>query len=118
MIGCSSSARTTDGALDSQEVVAELRATGLTVSPAGPAIQSYFTETGEEYTVASGGTVQIYEYESRAAAESDVDRIQLSQADAVASPHFYHEGNVIVVYIGNQPEVEQALTSILGTQVL
>ena len=118
MMGCTSSARTADGGLDTQEVIADLRATGLVISPRGPALQSFFTETGEEFSVASGGTLQVYEYDSTTEAESNVDRINLSQVDATSSPHFYHKGNVIVVYFGNQPEVEHALTSSLGSQVL
>ena len=104
---------TSQATTDAATVVEQLRARGLNVQPAGTARQRRLSQPGRAYIIGTG-TLEIYEYRSEAAAVLDVR--QIDQADLSPAPtvHIYQGRNLIVLYFGNDLDVEQALDDIVG----
>jgi len=65
--------------------------------------------------------IQAYEYADAAAAAQDASRILpdgISQSTMVkggGSPHFFRQGRLIALYVGNDPAVLRLLTALLGS---
>jgi hypothetical protein len=105
--------------------VDKLRASGATVEhPALPqvVVQDFFSVTGQVFKV-NGEEVQVFEYESKSEAEAeaalvspDGSSIGTSMPFWIAPPHFYKAGRIIVLYVGVNPKVTEALETVLGVQ--
>ncbi len=109
-------------ATDYASLVSNLRAAGATVEPAGEIIQDFFSVEGKAIKV-NGEDVQVFEYPDNAAAEAeaqlvspDGSSIGTSMPFWVAPPHFYKAGRIIVLYVGENANVMDALESVLGAQ--
>ncbi len=100
-----------------------LRAKDLQVRIASltPEDQSPFPNaTGYTLSV-NGQTVQVYEYADEAAASADVGSVSRDGSTIgnqtvswVGMPHFYHTGNVILLYLGNNRAIMNPLEEIAG----
>ena len=97
-----------------------LYAMGLTVEPAGKIRQPFFSVEGEVVGV-NGYEVEVFEYPDSTAAEADASLVSADGGSVgptlvhwVAPPHFYRRGRLMVVYIGEDPVVAEALESVLG----
>lgn len=73
--------------------------------------------------LANGETIQVYEFFSEAKTleaslliSQDGTEISTSIIRWIDEPHFYSKGNVIVQYIGHNPEILNLLDSLLGNQ--
>ena len=71
----------------------------------------------------NGDDVQIFEYETAADADAeaalispDGSTIGTSMITWVSTPHFYKKEKLIVIYIGEKPEVIKGLEEALGKQ--
>jgi hypothetical protein len=107
---------------DTESLIANLRATGATVEPAGEISQAFFSVTGQVITVNSGD-VQVFEYEDAAARDAeaalvspDGSSVGTTMITWVATPHFYKAGNLIVLYVGGDQAVINPLGAVLGPQ--
>ncbi len=103
-------------------LVDNLRATGATVEPVEGITQPFFSVEGKVITV-NGENVQVFEYENAAATDteaalvsSDGSSVGTSMPFWVAPPHFYKEGKLIVLYVGDSEAVTEVLDSVLGPQ--
>jgi hypothetical protein len=108
---------------DYVSLVDNLRASSLTVEPAGEISQPFFSVEGQLITVNGSDTVQVFEYTDAAAADAEASQVApdgLSVGTTsilwVATPHFYKKGKLIVLYVGDNTIVTDALTSLLGPQ--
>ncbi|MDC8437730.1 MAG: hypothetical protein LV468_01870, partial [Candidatus Nitrosotenuis sp.] len=70
-----------------------------------------------------GATIQVYEFQSESDAESarltvseDGTEIGTSIIRWMDTPHFYAKGKIIVLYVGQNPEVTSLLEAFLGNQ--
>lgn len=104
-------------------LVDALRAEGATVEPTGSIDQPFFSVQGQTITV-NGEGVQVFEFESEAAAESAVDLVSPDGSSVGANmitwidtPHFYHKGKLIVLYVGSNDSVTANLEHTLGAQI-
>ena len=96
--------------------------TGATVEPAGKISQSFFP--GDGYLIkVNGADVQVFEYADPAAADEqavlvapDGSSVGTSMPFWVSDPHFYKQGKIIVLYVGDDSGVLKALESALGPQ--
>jgi hypothetical protein len=124
MTACGLRARPTcqsDVAVTGTDSLAEvLRAAGATVEMAGEVSQPFFSVEGEVINV-DGGDVQVFEYESEAAASEEAalvspegSTIGTSSVMWVATPHFHKEGRLIVLYVGDDDAVAAMLEEVLG----
>jgi len=113
------------GVADYDSLVDYLRATGATVGhPSLPQVivQDFFSVTGQVFKV-NGEDVQVFEYSDQAAAEAeaalvsaDGSSIGTSMPFWVAPPHFYKAGRIIVLYVGENQAIIDALENVLGAQ--
>ena len=107
---------------DLVSLVDTLRAKGLTVEPAGSVSQPFFDVEGSLLQV-QGADVQVFEFADADAARAAMATIgpdgnpPTMMIDWVAAPHFYQAGRLIVLYIGDDAAVTQALNDALGAQV-
>ncbi len=99
-----------------------LRAEGATVEPVEEVNQPFFSVKGFTIKV-NGHDVQVFEYDEVAQADSeaqlvspDGSSIGTTMASWIAPPHFYKAGHIIVLYVGEEDTVIDALDSVLGPQ--
>jgi hypothetical protein len=85
-------------------------------------VQDFFSVTGQVFKV-NGEEVQLFEYSSQSGAEAeaalvspDGSSIGTSMPFWVAPPHFYKAGRIIVLYVGENKAVMEALDKVLGPQ--
>lgn len=107
---------------DIDAFVRALRARGLTVGSAGEVSQPFFTPEGRAFTVA-GENVQVFRYPSARAAEAEAKKVNAegtavgtSSAMWVGPPHFHRKDRLIVLHVGSDAAVREALVSLLGPQ--
>ena len=119
----SSTATESRGAVsDRAGFVDRLRADGLDVKSAGEVQQPFFEVPGTGLTV-NGADVQVFEFADAAAAKGAVSKIgadgnpQGTIIEWVAPPHFYQAGRIVVLYVGEDKAIIEALTKTLGAQV-
>lgn len=112
----------TGRATDLRTLMRKLRAAGATVKTGGKISQPFFSVQGRDLTV-NGEQVQVFEYRSRTRAKNDVAKVSAdgtpigtTMVTWVSPPHFYHNGRMIVLYIGRNPSVIKALEDALGQQ--
>jgi len=108
--------------VDYVSLIDNLRANDATVNPEGEIDQTFFSVTGFSIQV-NGASVQVFEYNSAEDAEADASLVSpdgssigTSMPFWVDDPHFYYEEKIIVLYVGDDPAIEELLESVLGNQ--
>ena len=103
-------------------LIEALKAKGLSVERAGSVTQPFFSVEGHALTVA-GENVQVFQYRTAAAAAKEAGQVSpdgsgtgTSMVTWVGTPHFFRGGKLIVLYVGDDPNVLEALRASLGTQ--
>ncbi len=109
-------------AVDYVSLIDNLRANDSTVNPEGEIEQPFFSVTGFSIQV-NGVSVQVFEYDSAEGAEADASLVSpdgssigTSMPFWVDDPHFYYKEKIIVLYVGDDPAIEELLESVLGSQ--
>ncbi len=113
-----------DGPIDSYDgLVAALLANGSTVDPAGPLTQPFFVPEGKLIKV-DGNDVQVFEFPTEPDAQSAIESVSPDGSSVgttmilwVEAPHFYRSGKLIVLYVGEEVAVVDALEVVLGAQI-
>lgn len=107
---------------DYESLVTALQAAGMTVEPGETVEQPFFAVPGQVIEV-NDRDVQVYVYETAEALEAEADQIAedgssigTNMIDWVDAPHFYRSGRVLVLYLGEDPNILSVLDSILGPQ--
>jgi hypothetical protein len=107
---------------DYVSLIDNLRASGVTVSPAGNISQPFFSIEGYIINV-KGEQIQVFEYSDQEAAEEDAklvspdgNTVGLTMVQWLDTPHFYKIGNLIAIYIGDDSSTNNTLKNLLGTQ--
>jgi hypothetical protein len=111
--GCAGSRQAVD--VDTTSFIVALEEQGLVLQPDGEASQGFLTRMGEAYTLAGGGMLEVFAYESSEAAARDVDRVEPGQM--ASASQVYRRGNILAIYTGNNPEAEQALHEVMGSRL-
>lgn len=112
---------------DQASLIDNLRAMGLTVETVGNVEQPFLQANGTTLRVSGGklaqaAEIQVFNYESADAAQSDASQIgpdgnpRTTMITWVAPPHFFRAEQVIALYVGNDQDVITALTQALGPQ--
>ena len=109
-------------ASDYDSFLANLKSTRISVETGKWVSQPFFTPQGQIIKL-NGEDVQVFEYVSKEEAFQEVMQVSAdgSSVDTtmitwIYSPHFYQSGKIIVLYIGNTPELVEILTEVLGPQ--
>ena len=107
---------------DQASLIAALQAAGATVEVGDPITQAFFTPEGKIIKV-NGADVQVFEYESAEAMESEASQVApdggsigTSMVTWVDTPHFYKAGRIIVLYVGSDSTILGFLEKALGPQ--
>jgi hypothetical protein len=99
-----------------------LRSYGLKVRVMGPIDSPFLPGTGTTLII-NGADIQVFEYADDNALQAALAMINPDGSlvdvdiDWDASPHFYHSGHIIALYIGDNHTITRALTKALGTQI-
>ena len=104
---------------DYVSLVDALRAAGATVEPGDSLSQPFFTVEGQIISV-NGADVQVFEPAAAAAAETvseTGDSIGTSMVSWIDTPHIYHKGELIVIYVGSDQTMLNLLQSVLSEQI-
>ncbi len=108
--------------VDYVSLIDTLRANDATVNPEGEIEQPFFSVTGFSIQV-NGSSVQVFEYDTAEDAEADVSLVSSDGSSIgtsmpfwVDDPHFYYKEKIIVLYVGDDPVIEELLESVLGSQ--
>lgn len=111
-----------DGGIEA--FVGALKAAGVAAEAGTMLIeQPFFSVPGRIVTV-WGQEVQVFEYADGAAAQAeaaliapDASSVGTSMMTWIDTPHFYQSDNLIVLYVGNDIRVQEALADVLGDPV-
>jgi hypothetical protein len=102
--------------------VASLRTAGASVKPGDEVEQPFFSVGGKMIEV-YGEDVQVFQFADTAAADAQAAWISPSGSTVgttkvqwIGPPHFYKAGKILVLYVGDDVKVLQALAAALGPQ--
>lgn len=105
---------------DYARVIDQLRAAGVEAEAGDEVDQPFLAVKGRMIRV-QGGDVQVFQYPDAAATDAQAALISPDGATVgtaklqwVGPPHFYKQGQLIVLYVGDDAHVLQALESVLG----
>ena len=99
-----------------------LLATGADVNVTGEVVNQPFFSVAGTIILVNGERVQVLDYgevddpEAAAQISPDGSSIGTTMVSWVAPPHFFRTETAIVLYVGEDPKVIEALTSVLGPQ--
>ncbi len=111
----------TDGHRTASALAERLQAGGLRVALVEEIEQPFFTARARVYRV-EGDDLQVYQYPGAAAAQRDAARVSPdgsiggSMPHWIAAPHFFRRENLVVLYLGSNARVIDALRGELGPQ--
>lgn len=113
---------TSDAATDYSSLVDRLRASGAGATAAGEVEQPFLSIKGSMVKV-YGEDVQIFEYASTAGVDAQAAQISRDGMAVgtrkifwVGPPHFFKQGKLLVLYVGDNDKVLKVLESVLGRQ--
>jgi len=111
-----------DEAMDYAGFVDALEAAGAEVEPVETLDPGFFDTTAQIIEV-NGAQLQVYEFADPAAAQAaaatvseDGTEIGSAVIRWMDAPHFYQQGRIIVLYLGNDAQMLSLLEEILGPQ--
>lgn len=119
VIGCATSP---DSTINSFNLVSSLRAAGAAAEMGDEITQPFFAMKGKIVKL-NGNDVQVFEYADANKANIDAtlvsrdgSSIGTSIVSWIGMPHFFKKHKVIVLYFGNDKDVLEILTQVLGVQ--
>ena len=111
-----------EAANDYAGFIERLRARGATVEIEGEAEQPFLPITGRMIKI-DGEDIQVFEFPNSAAVEAEAARISrdgetvgTAKIHWIGSPHFYKQGRLLVLYVGDDDKALKVLESVLGRQ--
>ncbi len=121
--GCSPANPADRGPSSYQGLLTALEEDGVAAEPGGTIDQEFFTVTGQVIEV-DGESVQVFEYSDEAARKADSDLIGEDGSSVgttmitwIDTPHFWAQGRLIVLYVGSNAEIVNALNRALGEPI-
>jgi hypothetical protein len=107
---------------DYASLIDSLRARAVNVEPEGEVDQPFLSVTGKMIKL-HGEDVQVFQYPNAAAMENQAARISRDGSAVgrtkihwMGPPHFYKQGRLLVLYLGDEKKVIQTLEDVLGRQ--
>jgi hypothetical protein len=103
-------------------LIEDLKSTGASVETGESISQSFFTPQGQVIKL-NGENLQMFEYSSEEEAIKEGMHVSANGSSVgttmitwIDTPHFYQSRKIIVLYVGNNPEVIELLSEVLGPQ--
>lgn len=114
-----SGASESDSAMNYASFLSYLQEAGFQVEETGVVSQPFTTTEAKTLTINSG-EMQVFEFADQPTAEAQISAFQeyfdTSMVMWIAPPHFYQTGRIIILYLGDNAEIIQAMESIAGGQ--
>jgi hypothetical protein len=108
---------------DHVSLIDAMRAQGLTVEPTGSITQPFFPVPGHGLLI-DGEDLQVFEFDNPSSANAkareispDGETIGKTVVQWIAPPHFFLSGKIIVLYLGDNPELLKHLETALGKPI-
>ena len=101
---------------DNTSLVSYLRSQGLSMLDNGPVTAPEMTEPGHFYTFTTGGELYVFEFPNSANTLVDVGWLERGR-EVESKAHLYRKDTLVVIYLGDDPRVERALTQALGSRI-
>jgi hypothetical protein len=105
-----------------QTLADDFRAAGANVAAGIRLTQPFFSVGGIVLTV-NGEDLQVFEYPDEATVQADADAISPDaniindeELAWIAPPHFYRRGNLMILYIGDDPATLRLTEQVVGEQ--
>jgi hypothetical protein len=109
---------------DLARLIHEVRATGAAVNLLKERISQPFFSVRGRVIHLNSQAVWVFSYSNATSAKKDVVKISRdgmtighSKPSWMGTPHFYRQGRLIVLYLGDDSVVLDALTRVLGQQI-
>lgn len=109
-------------ATDLKSLTRKLRTVGSTVKLDEKVSQPFFSTPGR-ILIVNGEPVQVFEFKTAAKAATEVRKVSKEGSPIgttmitwVAPPHFFRNGKLVVLYLGENSTVIKALEKVLGGQ--
>jgi hypothetical protein len=103
-------------------LVDNLKSTGASIEIGESVSQPFFTAQGQVIKL-SGEDIQVFEYMSEEEpikesmqVSSDGSSVGTTMISWIDTPHFYQTGKIIILYVGNNPEMIEILSEVIGPQ--
>jgi hypothetical protein len=113
----------TAGVQDQASLLSTLQSAGATTELGDSISQDFFSTEGQLITINGTEGIQVFEYKSAEAMESDVSQVApdggsigTSMVNWMDTPHFYKSGRILVLYIGHNETVLDLLEKLMGKQ--
>ena len=107
---------------DYPSLIKSLRALGAGATAVGDVEQPFFSIKGVMVKV-HGEDVQVFQYTNAAAADAEAAPISRDGMSVgtrkifwVGQPHFYKQGRILILYVGDNAKVLKTLDAVLGAQ--
>ncbi len=112
---------------DEAGLIAALRTYGVTIEDAGTVEQPFLQVPGTVLLVSGGeltmpAELHVFAYPDATTAEADAEQIgpdgqpSMMMVTWIAPPHFFRQGTLLVLYLGEDPAALDLLTELLGPQ--
>lgn len=101
---------------DLDEMLRVLRTAGATVKLGDTVEQDFLSVPGQILTI-NGEEVQLFVYNSAEELETQASQLA-TNAGTEEEPHFYKLGNMLVRYVGREPDIRDLLEDVLGAQAV
>jgi hypothetical protein len=116
------SSAVSSGVTDYESLIAALEAAGAEVVP-GETLSQPFFEVMAQIIRVNGEDVQVFEFADEATAATAASQISPDGSSTpttmiawMATPHFYHSGRFIVLYVGENEAITGLLEATVGPQ--
>ena len=107
---------------DLDSLIAALEVLGAQVLRGGDIEQPFFTVEAQVLTI-YGGDVQVFEYADAQARQAEAEQIGSDGSSVgttmitwIGKPHFFQAGRLLIIYVGDDAAILEALEAILGAQ--
>jgi hypothetical protein len=111
-----------DTIMDAQSLIAFLETQGFGVEPQERISQPFFSVEGDVLRV-DGEDIQVFVFPDEASATAEAAQVPADGSSFptimitwVSEPHFFHTGNLIVLYVGTNADLLSALETVFGPQ--
>jgi hypothetical protein len=108
---------------DHESLIDALGKAGAKVTVGDTIEQPFLSVTGTQLSV-NGADVQVFEYADEAAAQADATKLanvlagrEATMITWVGSPHAYHAGRVLALYVGDDQSTLKLLQGVLGEPI-
>lgn len=111
-----------EACLDFEDLITKLREEGLSVEQEGEIEQPFFSTTGYLLDV-NGEMMQVFVYDDVHSANNEAALISPdgssvgdTQVMWISTPHFYQNGKLIIIYIGDDEALKKTFQEVIGYQ--